>query len=84
MPNGQVGVRYDFQLRTNSDGDHFWSVLDAYALPLGLTLNDSGIVAGTPFEWGTFVIPVSVTVYGGGPTEPSQTSSGPIQVVVVP
>lgn len=47
VPNGEVGVRYDFRIvASNADGYY----ISRYALPAGLELAEDGTISGTPAE----------------------------------
>lgn len=52
LPDGEVGVQYNFQLvATNGVPPYSWS-LSSGSLPAGLTLNGTGVISGTPQKEG--------------------------------
>ena len=61
LPNGNVGTPYSLPLTaTGGQGTYGWS-LSQGALPDGLTLSASGLIAGIPGKVGTFTVGVLVT-----------------------
>lgn len=53
MPDGRVGVAYSLQLAATGSTPITW-LLASGALPAGVTVNGSGLVAGTPTASGSF------------------------------
>jgi hypothetical protein len=74
LPNGTTGAYYSF-VYTNSAGIVFtntfsatggqspytWSVASGSALPPGLSLLSSGVIAGTPTQSGQYVVTIQMT-----------------------
>ncbi len=56
LPDGQVGEEYYAELTSSLEGVT-WQVLSGN-LPEGLTLNENGLISGTPAESGTFTFVV--------------------------
>jgi hypothetical protein len=55
VPNAWLGEAYSFQLQAaGATGTVHWSLLSG-SLPMGLTLDDSGLVSGTPANGGGLV-----------------------------
>lgn len=54
---------YSFQLKGDNQDYLKWQITDG-ALPQGLTLSDSGLISGTPTEFGPFNITVKATLLG--------------------
>jgi hypothetical protein len=73
LPRGNIAVPYYALFPVNGGGgNRSWTLELSSKLPAGLRFGEQGFLAGTPSEWGTF--PVTVTVQDSGP--PSQTASG--------
>jgi len=69
LPEGQVGIAYNFQLEANNADDQ-WTVTQG-VLPPGIGLNSRGKLAGFPTQTGVFNFMVQVVKYdfGGSPTK---------------
>ncbi|MEI7945132.1 MAG: M6 family metalloprotease domain-containing protein [bacterium] len=79
LPDGRVGNPYWLQFSTTDNyASNTWSVLDAAALPAGLTLVPSGFLSGVPTLAGTnsFVI----VVKGRSPI----TTTNTFEIVILP
>ena len=59
LPAATEGVPYNQKLRTYGGRSPVNLMLSAGALPAGLTLSPSGVIAGTPREGGTFTVSIS-------------------------
>jgi hypothetical protein len=60
-PAGQVGIPYSTQLTASGcNGSYTWSVLNG-AVPLGTSLDPSGLVSGTPALLGQYFVTVVAT-----------------------
>jgi hypothetical protein len=64
LPNGYAGVAYSqTQLAANGGiAPYTWSIVTGSGeyFPFGLTLGSSGVISGTPTDWGTFNFHVQV------------------------
>lgn len=61
LPTGEIGVPYSQTLAAAGGTPPYTWTLTAGALPQGLTLSTSGLLAGTPGAAGTFSLKVQVT-----------------------
>ena len=59
--SGQVGQPFSYQIAATNSPDTF----DAVNLPAGLSIDDSGLISGTPQQAGTFQPTISATNPGG-------------------
>ena len=48
VPNGEVGLPYNFQIRASNAAGYYLSRADQYQLPAGLELAEDGTLSGTP------------------------------------
>jgi hypothetical protein len=82
-PAGQVGLSYSTQLTaTGCNGSYTWSRVGG-ALPLGVSLNTSGIVSGTPALVGQYFVTIqakdsSGTIGTAGIIFPVATAQGAV------
>lgn len=62
-PKPVVGVPYSFQLRAyGGSGSYSWSLpSSSFALPLGLAMDSTGLIAGTPLSAGGYSTTLSLT-----------------------
>ena len=58
LPDGRVGIAYDFKIEVEGDGDEFL-VVDG-TLPPGISLSDDGRLSGVPSTAGMFFFTVEV------------------------
>ena len=80
LPDGKVGTAYSQTLSADGDKPITWNITNG-SLPAGLTLNENGVISGTPTTAGTFKFTVTATnIYDSDSKELSLT----IQSATVP
>lgn len=74
-PTGFTGVAYTFTVATSNGPTSF----SATGLPTGLSIDNAGVVSGTPTATGTFVASITATNGSGSDTKPAtfQINLGP-------
>ena len=72
LPSGTVGVEYEFNMAaTGGDEPYTWELTDS-SLPSGLTINEAGVISGTPTQAGQFG-PIYIRVYDANEDYDQQT-----------
>ena len=62
LPNGAVGIQYNYTLAaTGGSGTYSYQLVAGGALPPGMTLSNGGLVAGTPTVAGNYSFSVQAT-----------------------
>ncbi|MGX9774013.1 IPT/TIG domain-containing protein [Janthinobacterium aestuarii] len=61
LPAGQIGVAYSQQLSASGGSGPYSYAVSAGSLPVGMSLNSSGVLSGTPTAAGSFPFTVTVT-----------------------
>jgi len=80
LTRGTVGSGYSFTLQKLGGASPYTWALASGALPAGLMLNaSSGVVSGTPTEFGTFSFTVRLT-----DSQPVSVTSGTLRIIVDP
>jgi hypothetical protein len=67
LPDGTVGAAYPSVTfsATGGEDSYQWFVYNAFPLPAGLSLSESGVLSGTPTVAGTFTVEVGVDDLAG-------------------
>jgi len=60
VPNGKVGVSYEFGFKVDGGVDPKIIVIPDAMMPLGLTIGSDGVIKGVPVQEGTYPIEVKV------------------------
>ncbi len=80
LTRGTVSASYSFTLQKLGGASPYTWALESGALPDGLSLNaNSGVISGTPTEFGTFSFTVSLT-----DSQPVGVTSGTLRIIVDP
>jgi hypothetical protein len=85
LNNGAAGTSYNQQLMANGGGGPYSYALNAGALPNGMTLSATGLLAGTPTTFGAFNFTVRATDLNGcqGTRAFTLTISAPCPTITV-
>jgi len=80
LTRGTVSAQYSFQLQPLGGATPYTWSLATGALPPGLSLNPaSGVITGTPTQFGTFSFAVKLT-----DSQPENVTSGTLRIIVDP
>jgi len=60
LPNAVLNQSYTTTLTATGDGNKTWSLIDSN-LPNGMSLSSSGVISGTPTEFGDFELFIQVS-----------------------
>jgi large repetitive protein len=73
LEGGSVGRPYSLTLRASgSSSGYSWSVDDRSSLPPGIGLSSDGLLAGTPFTPGTYILNLRARANGSSDSQPAR------------